>query len=431
MQTPEIIRAAALTLAALAGICCMYQSVYLVVSIIVRLREGRGGLPAVVPKQLPRFGVLIAARNEQAVLPYLLQSIREQDYPRELVRVFVVADNCTDDTALAAERAGATVWRRFDRERIGKGYALAYLLEHMEKSGQTEGIDAFLVFDADNLLCPDYLRQISRMYTQGFAAFHGYRNTKNFGDSWISSGYGVWFLHDSIHLNTARMALGTTCAVSGTGFGFTKELLEQCGGWRFFTLTEDVEFDTWCATHGVRIGFCREAMLYDEQPVTLRQSWTQRIRWVQGGIHARPFARFCGHHCVLQGRTTLSARLSGFTRLPLLQLHCNCRSAGLLFLLRQKKQAKRVAWRRAILRAPARDFLAASRPERPVGRKFATIPIAFGADKCTTRIFGQTASISVLLISGILDGLGSCTAPCRGRCGHRPLQTFTKNKQGG
>ena len=284
MQTPEIIRAAALTLAALAGICCMYQSVYLVVSIIVRLREGRGGLPAVVPKQLPRFGVLIAARNEQAVLPYLLQSIREQDYPRELVRVFVVADNCTDDTALAAERAGATVWRRFDRERIGKGYALAYLLEHMEKSGQTEGIDAFLVFDADNLLRPDYLRQISRMYTQGFAAFHGYRNTKNFGDSWISSGYGVWFLHDSIHLNTARMALGTTCAVSGTGFGFTKELLEQCGGWRFFTLTEDVEFDTWCATHGVRIGFCREAMLYDEQPVTLRQSWTQRIRWVQGGI---------------------------------------------------------------------------------------------------------------------------------------------------
>ena len=45
-----------------------------------------------------------------------------------------------------------------------------------------------------------------------------------------------------------------------------------------------MEFDTWCATHGVRIGFCREAMLYDEQPVTLRQSWTQRIRWVQGGI---------------------------------------------------------------------------------------------------------------------------------------------------
>ena len=80
------------------------------------------------------------------------------------------------------------------------------------------------------------------------------------------------------------MALGTTCAVSGTGFGFTKALLKRCGGWRFFTLTEDVEFDTWCATHGERIGFCREAMLYDEQPLTLRQSWRQRIRWVQGGL---------------------------------------------------------------------------------------------------------------------------------------------------
>ena len=60
------------------------------------------------------------------------------------------------------------------------------------------------------------------------------------------------------------MMLGTTCAVTGTGFGFTRALLERIDGWSFFTLTEDVEFDNWCAVNGVRIGFCREAMLYDE-----------------------------------------------------------------------------------------------------------------------------------------------------------------------
>ena len=283
MQTIETLRTVSRILMLLAGLCFFYQTVYLVISVFLPLKK-RENLPAVIPAELPRFGILIAARNEEAVLPYLLQSIREQDYPQELMRVFVVADNCTDQTAQVAECAGATVWRRYNREKIGKGYALTFLLDHMQRSGQMEDLDAFLVFDADNLLCPDYLRQISRMYTEGFDAFHGYRNTKNFGDSWISSGYALWFLHDSIHLNAARMALGTTCAVSGTGFGFTKALLKRCGGWRFFTLTEDVEFDTWCATHGERIGFCREAMLYDEQPLTLRQSWRQRIRWVQGGL---------------------------------------------------------------------------------------------------------------------------------------------------
>ena len=83
------------------------------------------------------------------------------------------------------------------------------------------------------------------------------------------------------------------------------------------------------------------------------------------------------------------------------------------------------------MRADARDFLAAPRPERPDGRKISIFPIAYTSDKCTTRICGQTASISVLLISGILGQSRSCTAPCRGRCGNRPLQTYPKPCLGG
>jgi cellulose synthase/poly-beta-1,6-N-acetylglucosamine synthase-like glycosyltransferase len=227
---------------------------------------------------------LIAARNEQAVLPYLLESLRGQDYPAERIHIYVVADNCTDDTARAAAEHGATVYSRFNRREVGKGYALNYLLERIKEEGSYDSYDAFLVFDADNLLKPDYVSAINRSFSDGFEAVTGYRNTKNFSDSWVSAGYGIWFMHDSVHLNQSRMLLGTTCAVSGTGFGFTRGLLERCGGWRFHTLTEDVEFDTWCATNGVRIGFCRDAMLYDEQPASFAVSWRQRTRWVQGGV---------------------------------------------------------------------------------------------------------------------------------------------------
>lgn len=278
MELEKVLFFVAQAVAILAGLCWLYQTVYLLVS----LRRPRNTLPATERKR--RYGILIAARNEETVLPYLLQSIRQQDYPQQLLRIFVVADNCTDHTARVAQEGGAQVWRRYSKEQVGKGYALQFLLDQMERGGHMEGLDAFLVFDADNLLVPDYISQMDRLPDAGFDAFCGYRNTKNFGDSWVSMGNALWFLHDSLHLNGSRMALGVSCAVSGTGFGFTKALLERMGGWSFFCLTEDIQFDTWCAVNGVKIGFCREAMVYDEQPVTFQQSWKQRIRWVQGGI---------------------------------------------------------------------------------------------------------------------------------------------------
>ena len=277
MHTIEFLKNLSSVLLVLTGVCFCYQTVYLAVSLFWKEPKHK-------PEKPTRYAVLIAARNEETVLPYLLQSIRAQDYPAERIGVYVVADNCTDRTAETAENGGAHVYRRFDRTRVGKGYALHDLLEWMRVTGELDRWDAFLIFDADNLLCPDYVSKINRTCSDGFEAFHGYRNTKNFGDSWVSSAYALWYLHDSVHLNAARMMLGTTCAVTGTGFGFTRGLLEKMGGWNFFTLTEDIEFDNWCAASGVRIGFSREAMLYDEQASTFPQSWKQRIRWTQGGI---------------------------------------------------------------------------------------------------------------------------------------------------
>ena len=56
---------------------------------------------------------------------------------------------------------------------------------------------------------------MNKIVSDGYEAFTGYRNTKNFGDNWLTSGYGIWYLHDSAHLNQSRMLLGTTCAVTG------------------------------------------------------------------------------------------------------------------------------------------------------------------------------------------------------------------------
>ena len=123
---------------------------------------------------------------------------------------------------------------------------------------------------------------MNRTFSDGYDVLTSYRNSKNYGDNWITAGYSLWFLREAEYLNHARMLLGTSCAISGTGFLFSREILRRYGGWNFYLLTEDIEFTIHSVTSGVRIGYCSGAMLFDEQPITFRQSWRQRMRWAKG-----------------------------------------------------------------------------------------------------------------------------------------------------
>ena len=271
----EIVQLVNIVLSIIFFMCYAYQFVYLAVPFLKKD-------PPHKAETLHRYGVLIAARNEEAVIGNLVDSIKAQDYPTELVTVFVVADNCTDSTAATARHAGAVVYERQNKEQVGKGYALNFLLDHIDQDYTLDTFDGFFVFDADNLLKKDYISQMNRTFSDGYDVLTSYRNSKNYGDNWITAGYSLWFLREAEYLNHARMLLGTSCAISGTGFLFSREILRRYGGWNFYLLTEDIEFTIHSVTSGVRIGYCSGAMLFDEQPITFRQSWRQRMRWAKG-----------------------------------------------------------------------------------------------------------------------------------------------------
>ena len=258
-------------------ICYAYQAVYILIPFVVKKKPHK-------PAVMHRFAVLISARNEEAVIANLLDSIKRQSYPAELINIFVCADNCTDNTAAVAAEHGAEVIERFNLEQVGKGYALNYLLGRVDALYPDRPFDAYFVFDADNVLEPDYIEQMNRTFSDGYEIVTGFRNSKNFGDNWIGSGYALWFMRESAWLNRPRMLAGTSCAVSGTGFMFSQKVLDDCGGWNFFLLTEDIEFTIMNITAGRRIGYCGDAVLYDEQPTKLRQSLRQRKRWTRGYV---------------------------------------------------------------------------------------------------------------------------------------------------
>ena len=229
-----------------------------------------------------RYAVLISARNERNVIGNLIGCIRNQTYPSDLIDIWLVADNCTDDTADVVRAMGCHVVERHNTDLIGKGYALTYLLDHMIDEGLADVYDAYFVFDADNKLDRRYFEEMNKAFQSGFRILTSYRNSVNLNDNWVSSGSALWFIRESRFLNNSRMLFGSSCHVGGTGFMFSKEVMKRNKGWKFHLLTEDLEFTMDSVLHGDRVGYCGTAILYDEQPVTFAQSWRQRLRWSKG-----------------------------------------------------------------------------------------------------------------------------------------------------
>ena len=274
--------------------CYVYQFVYIPIAWLPRKKE-------TLHAPMHRFAVLIAARNEEAVIGKLIDSIKAQSYPGRLVKIFVAADNCTDATAEAARSHGAEVYERYDMTRRGKGYALDFLLREIKLRGHGR-FDGYIVLDADNVLDRDFILHMNETFSAGHDIVTCYRSSKNYGDNWISAGYALWFLRESRYLNSARARLGSSCGVSGTGFLYSQAVLDaQGGGWPFHLLTEDIEFTIDNVTRGMKVGYCPDAIAYDEQPISFRQSWAQRLRWSRGYLQV--FKKY--------GRALISGIFSG------------------------------------------------------------------------------------------------------------------------
>ena len=228
-----------------------------------------------------RFACLVAARNEEAVIGALVESLREQDYPNALYDIFVIPNNCTDNTEAAALTAGAKIFRCFEPVRC-KGDALheavAWLLPR--------GYDAFCVFDADNVADAQFLARMNDAFCAGAQVCKGAMRVKNPYDSWLSGCYGLYFTLFDTFFSRARMSCGLSSKLVGTGFAVHRAVLERFGGWNTSTIAEDAEFAAQCAANGVRACFVPNALTYDEAPNDFAVSLRQRRRWCSGIMDA-------------------------------------------------------------------------------------------------------------------------------------------------
>ena len=263
---------------ALIWIITIYWIYQLIISFcaLIKIREK----PLVTNKK-HKFMAIIPAHNEENVVGNLVKSLNELDYPKELYDVYVIADNCTDKTAEIAKKEGAIVYERFDEKRKTKGYALNWFLD--KKIKENADYDAFCVFDADNLVDKNFLNAMNKKLCQGETVVQGYKDIKNPTDSWISSGYALFYWTQHKFYQLARYNAGLSPLMNGTGFMVKFDLIKDTE-WNTEALTEDVEFSLINISSGNKLGWAVDAIVYDEQPTTFGQSWTQRIRWTVGHI---------------------------------------------------------------------------------------------------------------------------------------------------
>ncbi|MGL5633592.1 MAG: glycosyltransferase family 2 protein [Sarcina sp.] len=225
------------------------------------------------------FALIVSAHNEEVVIGNLVDSFNHLDYPKELYDVFVIADNCTDSTADVARKHGANVYERFNKEKRGKGFALEWMFKkifEMEKN-----YDAIGIFDADNLVDKEFLQKMNSKMCDGYEVVQCYIETKNPNDSWVTESCDLSLGSTVRRLQYGRDSMGLSAQLGGTGFVLTTEILQEMG-WGATCLTEDLEFTCKLVLNGKRVGVADDAIIYDEKPLTLNDSWKQRKRWMQG-----------------------------------------------------------------------------------------------------------------------------------------------------
>lgn len=257
-------------------LCYSYQIIFLIISFFTKPRK------YLQTDKKCKFAIVICARDEENVILEACESIRRQNYPRELIDIYVVADNCTDNTARVAREGGARVIERHDLLHIGKGYALEAAFEHIRDTGGFYAYDGYIILDADNILDEGYVYEMNKCLVCGEEIVTGYRNVKNYGENWLSQGYSVWYMREMRQLNAVRGLLGTTAELRGTGFLVSSTVIAEQGGWSQHLLIEDVEFAAQKVLEGKRVAYCHDAIFYDEQPTGFVASWRQRRRWCRG-----------------------------------------------------------------------------------------------------------------------------------------------------
>ena len=259
--------------------------------------------------EVPRLLFLIPAHDEELLIAGCVRSLVDMTYPPASRRIIVIADNCSDQTALIAREHGAETLVRDDRDARGKPRALAWALDQIV----LRDWDACVIVDADSTVAPGFASGLAKLAPLNDIAFQSNIGMLNEFDNWLTRLGGVLSRCRYEVTYPLKQSAGLNCPINGNGMGFGTNLLIR-DGWRAFSITEDSEQYAVYTEEGVAIRHASEANLFSQEPRSLGQGVTQRRRWLAGRIR---IIRDWAVRLVLSPRIGWHQKLDAFVELGL------------------------------------------------------------------------------------------------------------------
>jgi len=226
-----------------------------------------------------RFAIVVPAHNEEKGLAATVSSLRDLDYPWHLFEIVVVADNCTDRTAEVAKNVGVRCLERVDSDRRGKGYALSFAFDAL----LTDGFDAMVVVDADNVMSANFLRVMDVRLHNGQFVIQSRNTVKNPLENALTWMLAVGNAIENTLYSLSKENLNLSCPLRGTGMCLSSVMLRKMP-WGANSVAEDTEYGLSLVSIGQRVHFASEAEVQSDAPVNVEMLAAQRIRWASGNM---------------------------------------------------------------------------------------------------------------------------------------------------
>jgi cellulose synthase/poly-beta-1,6-N-acetylglucosamine synthase-like glycosyltransferase len=258
--------AAVLLLPVLSDIACAAQA-------IRRKRVAPTGAPQ------PRLLFMVPAHDEALLIRDCLASFHAHSYPRELARVVVIADNCSDDTASIVRESGFECLERVDPDRRGKPHAIAWALEQLPIGEY----DSVIIVDADSVIDPDFGSRLSLAAPLRRKAVQAWHGVNNPGESALTRMAEVFAAGRYRYGFRLKGLAGINVPIMGNGMCFGSDVLNE-HGWHAYSICEDWEMYALLTEAGVPIEYVPELRVYSQEAKSLDQSASQRKRWTAGKL---------------------------------------------------------------------------------------------------------------------------------------------------
>ena len=248
---------------------------------------------ALVPhsEKKSKFALLIAARNESNVIEHILNSLDNQTYPREYFEAYIIVESEDDPTVEIVKKHG---YQYFVRDRLGpgrrtKGFALQECIDYLWRENKL--YDAYMIFDADNILEPNYIEVMNDVRQTGVQVGLGYRNFTNADTNWVTANCAVMFSYMNQITSYGRSIIFHKATLMGTGYFIDDSIIREIGGWIFTGMTEDIQLTTYCYYHDIYMSYYPAVCFYDEQAADMKTVHNQHVRWLAGFMEPRKFLK--------------------------------------------------------------------------------------------------------------------------------------------